>query len=191
MNAVSLPARIGYAVVAAPLGWAAGFYLCMRFLPEFATSHAQIDPNLDGSRIFRIALCAGAAIALTASLFALTLPWIRHRKKPGRPWRIGLSCVVVVAGSIFFADLGFRLIYDLLFAAWLTYLLAFTVVRYGVMDASNRGARALTYPGRRHFRSIGSSGSHEGKTVREFLRQHSRMKLTQLNPPSKLLSRRT
>jgi hypothetical protein len=138
MTAVSLPARIAYTVVATPLGWAAGFYSCMRFLPEFTTSHAQIDPNLDGSGIFRIAICAGAAIALTASLFALTLPWIRHRKKPGRPWRIALSCVLVVLASIFFADLGFRIIYDLLFAAWLTYLLAFTFVRYGITDQPRR-----------------------------------------------------
>jgi hypothetical protein len=137
---MSLPLRIAYTAVAAPLGWAAGFYSCMRFLPEFATSHAQIDPNLDGAGIFRIAICAGAAIALTASLFALTLPWIRHRKKPGRPWRIALSCVLVVLASIFFADLGFRIIYDLLFAAWLTYLLAFTFVRYGITDQPRRAS---------------------------------------------------
>jgi hypothetical protein len=151
MRGLDLPLRFVYTAVAAPLGWAVGFYSCMWFLPGFTTRHSQIDPNLDGAGIFRIALCAGAAIALTASLFALTLPWIRHRKKPGRPWRIGLSCVVVLVASIFFADLGFRIIYDLLFTAWLTYLLAFTFVRYGITD---RPRRASSYPGRRGSRSI-------------------------------------
>jgi hypothetical protein len=151
MTAASLSARLAYTVVATPLGWAAGFYSCMRFLPEFTISHSQIEPNLDDAGIFRIAICAGAAIALTASLCALTLPWIRHRKTPGRSWRLAFSCVLVVLASIFFADLGFRIIYDLLFAAWLTYLLAFTFVRYGVTDQSRR---ASSYPGRHRSRRL-------------------------------------
>jgi hypothetical protein len=151
MNAVSLPARLAYTVVAAPLGWAAGFYSSMRFLPELTAYRARMDPNLDGSGVFRVAILAGAAFALTASLFALTLPWIRHRKKPGRPGRLAFSCVLVVLASIFFADLGFRIIYDLLFAAWLSYLLAFTFVRYGVIDQPRR---ASSYPGLRRSRSI-------------------------------------
>jgi hypothetical protein len=140
MNVLSFPARIAYTAVALPVGWAAGFYSCMRYLPGLSASHPQIDPNLDGSGIFKIAICAGAAIALSASLFALTLPWIRHRKRPGRAGRIAFSCVLVVIASIFFADLGFRIVYDLLFAAWLTYLLAFTFVRYGVIDQARRSS---------------------------------------------------
>lgn len=140
MNVLSFPARIAYTAVAAPLGWAAGFYSCMRFLPVISARHPQLDPNLDGSGIFKIAICAGAAIALTASLFALTLPWIRHRKRPGRPGRIALSCVLVMLASILFADLEFGIVYDLLFAAWLTYLLAFTFVRYGVIDQARRAS---------------------------------------------------
>jgi hypothetical protein len=138
MNALSLPARIAYTAVAIPLGWAAGFYSCMRYLPGLGGNHPQLDPMMDGAGIFKVAICAGAAIALTVSLFALTLPWIRHRKRPGRPGRIALSCVLVVVASILFADLGFRIVYDLLFAAWLTYLLAFTFVRYGVIDQARR-----------------------------------------------------
>jgi hypothetical protein len=140
MNVRSLPARIVYTVIALPLAGAAGFYSCMRLLPEFTVNHPQIDPNMDGSGIFKIAICVGGALAFAASLFVLTLPWIRHRKRGGRPWRIGLSCVVVVLASLLFADQGFNLIYDFVFAAWLTYILAFTFVRYGVIDQARRSS---------------------------------------------------
>lgn len=146
MSPRSLPLRIAYAAVATPLGWAAGFYSCIDVLPRYATRHPGLDPNLDGSGIFRIAVCAGAAVALTFFLVALTLPWVRHRKKAGRPPRIAVSSALVLVGSLLFADLGFRLVYDLLFAAWLSYTLAFTVVRYGVRDEVRRRSR------RRHHR---------------------------------------
>lgn len=140
MRGLTLPLRIAYTAVAAPLGWAVGFYPCMRFLPNFTTSHPQLDPNLDGSGIFNVAICVGAAAALTAALTALTLPWVRHRKIPGRSGRLAFSAVLVVLASLLFADLKFKLVYDLLFAAWLTYLLAFTYVRYGVIDLTRRSS---------------------------------------------------
>jgi hypothetical protein len=138
MKVSSLPARIVYTAVALPLGAAVGFYSSMHILPEFTANHPQIDPNMDGSGIFDIAVCVGAGLSFAASLFALTLPWIRHRKLGGRGWRIGLSCVLVVLASLLFAEEGFKLIYDLLFAGWLTYVLAFTFVRYGVIDQARR-----------------------------------------------------
>ena len=138
MNAASLSTRIAYAGVAMPLGWAVGFYSCMRFLPGFTASHTQLDPGMDGSGIFKIAVVVGAAVAFTASLFALTLPWSRRRKRRGRAGRIGLSGVAVMLGSILFADQGFGLIYDLAFVAWLTYTITFTFVRYGLLDQAKR-----------------------------------------------------
>jgi photosystem II stability/assembly factor-like uncharacterized protein len=63
-----------------------------------------------GSGIFKIAICVGAALAFAAALFTLILPWIRHRKRDGRPLRIAISCVVVVLASLLFADQGFKLI---------------------------------------------------------------------------------
>lgn len=138
MNAASLPARIAYGAVALPLGGAAGFYSCMLFLPEFTASHTQLDPRMDGSGIFKIAIVVGAALAFTAALFALTLPWRRRRKRRGRAGRIGVSGVVVMLGSILFADQGFGLIYDLAFVAWLTYTITFTFVRYGLLDQAKR-----------------------------------------------------
>jgi hypothetical protein len=77
-------------------------------------------------------------LAFQSSLVTLTLPWIRHRKLGGRGWRIGLSCALVMLASALIAGEGFKLIYDLLFAAWLTYVLAFTFVRYGVLDVARR-----------------------------------------------------
>ena len=140
MNAASLPARIVYASVALPLGGAAGFYSCLRFLPEFTASHTELDPAMDGSGIFKIALSVGAAVAFTACLFAITLPWSRRRKRRGRSGRIGFSGVVVMVASILFADQGFGLIYDLAFVAWLTYTMTFTFVRYGLLDQARRSS---------------------------------------------------
>jgi hypothetical protein len=138
MNAAGLPARIVYAAIALPLGGAAGFYSCMRFLPEFTANHPQLDSGIDGSGIFKIALAVGMTIAFTACLFALTLPWSRRRKRRGRTWRIGVSGIVVMLASILFADQGFGLIYDLAFVVWLTYSVTFTFVRYGLLDQAKR-----------------------------------------------------
>jgi len=140
MNAAGLPARIVYAATALPLGAAAGFYSCMRFLPEFTANHPQLDREMDGSRIFKIALAVGMTIAFTACLFALTLPWSRRRKRRGRAWRIGFSGIVVMLASILFADQGLGLIYDLAFVVWLTYTVTFTFVRYGLLDQAKRSS---------------------------------------------------
>jgi len=131
MSAVSLPARIVYAAVALPAGGAAGFYCCMWLAPA-------LDPSLDGLWIFNVATFVGAVVGFTAFLFALTLPWSRHRKRRGRPWRIGIACLLVVVASAGFATEGHKLVSDLVFAAWLTYTLAYTFVRYGVLDQARR-----------------------------------------------------
>jgi len=138
MSAVGLPARIVYAVAAVPLGAAAGFYTSMEVLPHFAEGHPGLDPARDGSGIFHAALFAGLASALTLGLLALTLPWIRHRKRRGRGWRVAVSGVAVLVLSVVFADEGYGLVSDLVFVAWLTYTLAFTFVRYGVIDQHRR-----------------------------------------------------
>jgi len=140
MSATGLPARIAYACIALLLGGGVGFYSCMSFLPEFTTTYPQLDAGMDGSGIFKIAISVGAALALTASLIALTLPWSRHRKRRGRAWRISFSCVVVVFAAVLFADQRFGLIYDFAFIVWLTYFLTFTFVRYGVLDQARRSA---------------------------------------------------
>lgn len=138
MSAASLPARIVYTLAALPLGAAAGFYLCMALLPQLVVKYPQLDPGRDGRGIFNIALSVAAVVAITAALFALTLPWSRHRKRRGRGMRIAISLGLVVGASVEFADLGHRPVLDLVFAAWLAYTMAYTFVRYGVLDQAHR-----------------------------------------------------
>jgi hypothetical protein len=142
MRAVSLPARLLYAVAAIPVGGAAGFYSSMALLPKLATILPQLNGDGEGFGIFRIALGVGTALAFTLSLLALTLPWRRHRKRRGRGWRIAVSCALVVVSTAGLSVEGYSLIYDLAFALWLAYTLAFTFVRYGVTDDLRRSPRA-------------------------------------------------
>lgn len=134
MKMASLPARIAYAFMALPAGAAAGFYSIMLLLPHLVGKFPKLDTGMSGQGIFNLAVSVGAAIGFTAAISSLTLPWIRHRKRRGRPWRIAASFVVVLVASVVFADLVPRLILDLLFAAWLAYTMAYTFVRYGVID---------------------------------------------------------
>jgi hypothetical protein len=136
MSTTGLPARIFYAAVALPLAGAGGFYAGVWLLPKLADLLQH--PNADGYRIFNMAVGAGAVLALTAFLIALTLPWKRRKKRRGRPGRIAVACVLVVVASLGFAGLGHRLIYDLVFAVWLAYTVSFTFVRYGVLDQARR-----------------------------------------------------
>jgi uncharacterized membrane protein YfcA len=138
MNAKSLPARIGYAVLALLLGAAAGFYSIMLLMPELVAKYPKLDTGMSGQDMFNLAVSVGAGVSLTAALFGLTLPWIRHRKRRGRPWRIAVSFAVVLIASVAFADMIPGLVPDLLFAAWLAYTMAYTFVRYGVVDDAQR-----------------------------------------------------
>ena len=145
MRAKSLPARIIYTVVALPLGGAAGFYFIMLLLPKLVAEYPRLDTGLSGRAEFNLALSVGAAIAFTVGLFALTLPWSRHRKRRGRPWRIVVSCLIVLVASAGFADVVPRLFLDLLFAVWLAYTMAYTFVRYGVTDDAKRTSSSSRY----------------------------------------------
>ncbi len=117
----------------------------MALLPKLVAKYPRLDTGMSGQGVFNLALSVGAAIAFTAALFALTLPWSRHRKRRGRPWRIAASFVVVLVASVGFADMFPRLILDLLFAAWLAYTMAYTFVRYGVLDEARRASSSSRY----------------------------------------------
>ena len=134
MRGAGLAARVVYAVIALPVGGAAGFYGCVRLLPKLVPMLGLPSPEADSEALFQLALSVGAGVALTAFLCGLTLPWKRRRQRRGRGVRIFVTCVLVVVASVAFAGLGHRLVYDLLFAAWLAYLFALTYVRYGVVD---------------------------------------------------------
>jgi hypothetical protein len=144
MSTVGLPARIGYALAALPVGGVVGFYCGIWILPGLATVFPRIDGDIDGYGMFKLALGVGAALAFTLSLLALTLPWKRHRQRSGREWRIAASGVVVVVASAGLAADGYSLGYNLGFAVWLAYTLAFTFVRYGVVDQARRHSRSAS-----------------------------------------------
>jgi Kef-type K+ transport system membrane component KefB len=133
MNAVGLPARIGYAVAALGAVGVAAFYASIWLLPHFVAQGADDD---DGYGLFRAALGIALGLGVTAALVGLTLPW-KRRKRRGRGRRIAVAAVVVVLISIGFASQEHKVIYDLLFAAWMAYALAFTYVRHGVLDPPN------------------------------------------------------
>ena len=136
MNAVGLRARIGYALGSLAAVGAAGFYASMWLLPKLASHAGQDD---DGYGMFRMALGIAVALGFTAALLGLTLPW-KRRKRHGRGQRIVISAVIVVLVSVGFASQAHSLMFDLLFAAWLAYMFAFTYVRHGVLDTSKRGS---------------------------------------------------
>jgi hypothetical protein len=141
MSKVGLPARVLYAIVALPTAAAAGFYSRIWLLPRlekfFLGSYSATDDAAD----FASALLVAAVVGFTAFLLALTLPWKRRRRRSGRMARVIFSGVIVLLASVAFAGQGHTLIYDLMFAAWLSYAMAYTYVRYGVRDRSRRGAR--------------------------------------------------
>lgn len=139
MTLIGLPARIVYAIVALPAVGAAAFYSTIWLLPILSK---PLIGELDGQEIFLAALGVAAVVGFTACLMALTLPWVRRRRRTGRGVRIGISCVVVLVASLAFADHGHAVYYDLAFAAWLAYVMAFTFVRYGVLDRTGRAAKS-------------------------------------------------
>jgi hypothetical protein len=117
----------------------------MLLLPKLVARYPRLDAGMKGQEMFNLALSVGTAMAFTAALFALTLPWVRHRKRHGRPWRITASLVIVLIASAGFADVVPRLILDLPFAAWLAYTMAYTFVRYGVVDDARRKSTSSRY----------------------------------------------
>jgi hypothetical protein len=142
MKAVGLPARFLYALVALPVGGVAGFYGCAWALPKMMKYLYGVETNAIGYQLFTTSLGVGAGVGFMAFLWALTLPWKRRRRRSGRNLRLGVSSVVVVVASAAFAGLHHALEYDLAFAAWLAYGMAFTFVRYGVVDSAQRGERS-------------------------------------------------
>ena len=133
MNAIALPARIGYAVGALVVAGTAGFYGSMWLLPKLVSDTGGDD---DGYGIFRAAVGIGLAMGFSGALLGLTLPWKRRRRKSGRGRRIAISFLFVVGLSVGFASQQHLLLLDLLFAVWIAYTLAYTYVRYGVRDKS-------------------------------------------------------
>ncbi|HEV2647343.1 MAG TPA: hypothetical protein VGU46_13345 [Acidobacteriaceae bacterium] len=144
MKTIGLPARALSASAAFVLVGAVIFHICMRVLPGYVANHPEYNPGIDGYGMFKTAIGIAFASGLTLSLPLLTLPGIRRRRRGGRPVRTAVACGLVVGGSLLFAEEGFSLGSDVLFAAWLAYLLSFTFVRYGLRDEARRSSRTKT-----------------------------------------------
>lgn len=130
MSTSGLAARVAYAAGALAAVGAAGFYSSMWLLPKLVSGSDD-----DGYETFLLSLGIGLALGFSAGLLGLTLPWIRRRRRSGRAQRMAISSAIVVIVSVGFASQEHQLIVDLLIAAWLAYTLAFTYVRYGVLDS--------------------------------------------------------
>lgn len=141
MKAAGLPARIVYAVVALPVGGAAGFYGSIWLVPKLAQYLFGIDRSAHGLDMFTLCVGIGAAAGFTAFLVGLTLPWKRKRRRTGRDRRIVMGSAFVVMVSAGFSTQHHAIGYDLAFAAWLAYTVAYTFVRYGVFDAGSSSAK--------------------------------------------------
>ena len=138
MNRTGLSARIGYAVTALVVTGAIGFSTSMWLLPAIAARFPGADTDADGYGFFTTAIAIGLGLGFTFGLIGLTLPWKRRRRRTGRAGRIAVSTATVVIASVIFATEGHALAYDLMFAAWLSYVFAFTYVRYGILDRPHK-----------------------------------------------------
>jgi hypothetical protein len=143
MTAAKLPVRIAYAAVAFALSGTVMFFYCMRVLPELVRVFPELDPEMDGYLIFKIAISAAMTSAVSLSLYELTQPGARPRKRRGRRLRLALASVIVLMSSLGFSGLGLGWSFDILFVAWLTYTVAYTFIRYGVMDETKRSQSVL------------------------------------------------
>ena len=136
MKASALPFRVLYAVVAAPVASIAVFYVAI-FLFTRTVLQVEGPEAIDpGWREFVLSLLAAGAAGFTAFLFALTLPWHRLRRRKGRPLRITISAVVVLLISLIAAAEAVPLGYVAGVMVWLSVVLTFTFIRYGVLDSS-------------------------------------------------------
>jgi hypothetical protein len=142
MNFTGLPARIVYTVVAIPAVGAAGFFSGILLLPKLARLPGDLAINLEANQIFHASLAIAALLAFTAALLTLTLPWRRRRQRRGRRLRASISMVLVLVGSLSFAEQGHPALIDLAVAFWLAYITTFTFVRYGVRDRARRTSRS-------------------------------------------------
>lgn len=138
MNRTGLAARIGYGLGALALTGTVGFYASVWLLPWIGSKLPGADTDADGYGFFVTALGIGLGVGLTFGLIGLTLPWMRRKRRSGRSGRIAISSAIVVIASAVFATQGHAFPYDMLFAAWLSYVLAFTYVRYGILDKTHK-----------------------------------------------------
>lgn len=154
MRATGLPARLLYTMLATPLAGAGGFYFGILLLSRVIPHLHGLPAQETGWVQFVLSVLLGAALGFTAFWWALTLPRLRRRLRVGRGWRISVSALVVLAGSVIPAAEGVPLRYVFGLAVWLALVLMGTFIRYGLRDSDPRSRRgkARDYSGVRSTR---------------------------------------
>jgi hypothetical protein len=138
MTASSLPARIGYAIIAFPIGAILGYFIMLQLLLRIGSIFKDPHPSMQGFGYFMMSLAAAATLGLSLSLVALTLPWYRPSAKTGRTMRIVLSALVVFFAFIVLSGQGNALIFSMAVSVWLALVLSLTFIRHGVLDHTHR-----------------------------------------------------
>jgi hypothetical protein len=136
VTATSLPARFGYALVAFPVGAVLGYILMLKLLFKIGFLFQDPHPSMQGFGYFMMSLAAAATMAITASLFALTLPWIRPARSQGVVPRTIASAVFVLIAFFILAGQGHAPIFVFAVTGLLVGMLYITYVRHGVLDQS-------------------------------------------------------
>ncbi len=134
MSASSLPARIGYAIVAFPIGAILGYFLMLQVLLRIGSIFQDPHPSMQAFGYFMMSLAAAATLGLSFSLVAITLPWCRPSAKTGRTTRIVLAALVVFFPFVVLSRQGNALIFSMAVSLWLALVLSFTFIRHGVLD---------------------------------------------------------
>lgn len=124
MWTTGLPLRVVYALVATPVAAIGGFYAAM-----FALTRAG-DP---GWGEFVLSVMVAGALGFAAFFFALCLPWRRLRRRQGRVLRIALAAALVLVASVSAAAEAVPTGYVVGLMVWMSIVLTFTWVRYGVL----------------------------------------------------------
>ena len=143
MSATSLPARIGYAIVVAPLGAVLGYVLALKLLIKFGSVFQDPHSSMQGFGYFMMSLASAATFAATASLIAVTLPWKRPIRANGKAGRVVDSVVLLGLAFLILAGQGHALIFVLTVIGWLAVVFYLTYVRYGVLDSKQDSPAAL------------------------------------------------
>jgi hypothetical protein len=148
MRLMTLPARLLYAVLAAPAAGAGGFYFGVLLFAHLLPKLHGVDHAQPTWTDFMQSAVIGAGAAFAAFFYALTLPGVRLRHREGRVYRMTLAAVLVCVVSVLIASEGIPLIDVFGLMIWLSVTLTFTYIRYGVRDF----AQDLEYQRRRRSR---------------------------------------
>jgi len=135
VKATGISLRILYAIVAFPLGAIAGYVLMLQFLLRAGWMFHDPHPSMRGFGYFMMSLASAAVLAITASMTALTMPWVRPRKEAGRTGRAIVAVTLTILAFLVLIGQGHALAFVLALVSWLAAASFLTFVRCGVLDS--------------------------------------------------------